>query len=97
MVVASLWLIHSQRTTDEALIARSIAFYSRNFYGWGPMRPSPERSTFNGLRNAGSRDGTAAQTERLAPGISMILIVALSLVCWVSMPFAEMAMWSAFN
>jgi hypothetical protein len=44
-----------------------------------------------------NRDGAAAPPERLAPGIAAHVIAVLSLVCWVSVIFAEMAVWSAFN
>ena len=44
-----------------------------------------------------NRDGAVTQSKRLAPGIATILIVALSLVCWVPVILAEMAVWSAFN
>jgi hypothetical protein len=44
-----------------------------------------------------SPEDTAAQVERLAPDVAMILIAALSLVCWVPLVSTAMAMWSAFN
>jgi hypothetical protein len=44
-----------------------------------------------------NRDGAAAQTDRLPPGIAVGVITGLSLVCWMSVISTGMAMWSAFN
>jgi hypothetical protein len=43
------------------------------------------------------RDGAVTQNKRLPPSIAVGVITALSLVGWVPVILAEMAVWSAFN
>jgi hypothetical protein len=74
--------------------ASAVRGVSQNERDYAAHRKGEHSMTYSRTVN---RDGAVTQSKRLAPGIATILIVALSLVCWVPVILAEMAVWSAFN